>query len=105
MVLSASLALSTSAESPGTRQSKNHFWFCSHCDIQCNSDSQFDVHMISQKHKFVLEEEKRKLDTPVQVADFNNNLIDLKDDNLKKTIARSKSNFSMSKHRTITFPS
>jgi hypothetical protein len=96
MSLSTSSALSTS---------KNRFWFCSHCDITCNSDSQFDVHMISQKHKFVLEEQKRKLDTPGQVADFNNNLVDLKDENLKMNIARSKSNFSMSKHRPFAFPS
>jgi hypothetical protein len=32
---------------------KNIDWFCSICDIYCNSKSQFDVHLISQKHKIV----------------------------------------------------
>lgn len=36
-------------------------WFCEVCDIYCNSQSQFDVHMISQKHKLILEDEKERL--------------------------------------------
>lgn len=36
-------------------------WFCEVCDIYCNSQSQFDVHMISQKHKMILEDEKERL--------------------------------------------
>lgn len=37
-------------------------WHCPDCDIYCNSVSQFDVHMISQKHRFVIDEGKRKIE-------------------------------------------
>lgn len=30
---------------------RNSNWFCSTCDIYCNSQLQFDVHNLSQKHK------------------------------------------------------
>lgn len=30
---------------------KNSQWHCHVCDVYCNSQTQFDVHMISQKHK------------------------------------------------------
>lgn len=30
---------------------KNTEWYCSKCDIYCNSDLQYDVHLMSQKHK------------------------------------------------------
>ena len=29
---------------------KNSEWYCSSCDIFCNSKSQFEVHLISTKH-------------------------------------------------------
>ncbi len=30
---------------------KDDRWFCQTCDIFCNSDSQFQVHLMSTKHK------------------------------------------------------
>jgi hypothetical protein len=30
---------------------KEERWFCTKCNIYCNSDSQFQVHMMSTKHK------------------------------------------------------
>lgn len=30
---------------------KNVNWYCQKCDIYCNSEPQFEVHMMSQKHK------------------------------------------------------
>ena len=30
---------------------KNSEWHCQVCDIFCNSHAQFEVHLISQKHK------------------------------------------------------
>ena len=50
-------------------------WHCETCDIYCNSPSQFDVHMISQKHKLMLEDlrdEKLKVkDEPLDFKDFS----------------------------------
>jgi hypothetical protein len=30
---------------------KDDRWYCNHCDIFCNSDSQYQVHLMSSKHK------------------------------------------------------
>ena len=60
-------------------------WYCADCDIYCNSDSQYDVHMISQKHKLILDENKRKnqvaqANTSVRmessIDENNNNLLE-----------------------------
>ena len=32
---------------------KNLNWYCQKCDVYCNSAPQFEVHMMSQKHKIV----------------------------------------------------
>lgn len=40
---------------------KNLEWRCNECDIYCNSLSQFDVHMISQKHRMIVDEELRRV--------------------------------------------
>lgn len=78
-------------------KNKNLNWFCPDCDIFCNSESQFNVHMISQKHKFVLEEEKRKSDdTQSNAADRSEDQIETKIldvENLRQN--RLKTNFSM----------
>lgn len=85
---------------------KNAMWFCDKCDIYCNSDSQFDVHMISQKHKFVLDEETRKLEDSIQggeetntseVLDENNNLdvVKAETDNKDLVNVRGRANFSI----------
>ncbi len=40
---------------PKNYRVKSDQWFCSSCDIYCNSDLQFEVHFLSQKHKIKLE--------------------------------------------------
>ena len=73
---------------------KNADWCCETCDIYCNSQSQYDVHVISQKHKFVvrrLEEDKLTAD---QQTDENNNFIpDLNYKSLPNS--RMRTNFSL----------
>lgn len=90
---------------------KNLDWYCVDCDIYCNSESQFAVHMISQKHKLIVDENKRKLmenitndveaegkEVSMHNVDDNNNLIQ-KDLNIGKaeTIQsiRARTNFSI----------
>ncbi len=81
----------------------NILWYCPTCLVQCNSDSQFDVHMISQKHKFAVEEdETRKLKDNSSEKDTSplftqGSAEELKEDLVKKNINRNKPNFSMSK--------
>lgn len=38
---------------PKNYRVKNSQWHCKCCDIYCNSQIQFEVHLISQKHKQV----------------------------------------------------
>lgn len=89
-----------------TYRVKNLNWFCPECNIYCNSESQFDVHMISQKHKFVVDEDKRKLSAEhlqslvsEQITDENNNLIEndleIKIESEAIQSVHSKTNFSI----------
>jgi hypothetical protein len=38
---------------------KNLSWFCSICNVFCNSQLQFDMHMLSQKHEEVKERKSK----------------------------------------------
>ena len=40
---------------PKTYRTKNTEFYCKTCDIYCNGQLQFEVHMLSQKHKLVTE--------------------------------------------------
>jgi hypothetical protein len=40
---------------PKTYRTKNIEFYCKTCDIYCNGQLQFEVHMLSQKHKLVTE--------------------------------------------------
>lgn len=39
---------------------KNSEWHCQVCEIYCNSQAQFDVHLISQKHQ-MMDKKKNEL--------------------------------------------
>lgn len=72
---------------------KNAIWFCDKCEIYCNSDSQFDVHMISQKHKLVLDEETRKLEEAINIPETLTPVLDENNNDLSNVRARP--NFSI----------
>ena len=89
---------------------KNLEWRCNECDIYCNSLSQFDVHMISQKHRMIVDEELRRVKSEAAACegmdkvDENNNekvfvgdgTIKVEDQNQVED-ARSRPGFSISK--------
>jgi hypothetical protein len=49
---------------------KNNEWHCRTCSIYCNSTLQFEMHLVSQKHKIIDQEQKaRRLSTPVTTTE------------------------------------
>ena len=42
---------------------KNNEWHCQTCSIYCNSTLQFEMHLISQKHKIICLERKAGMET------------------------------------------
>lgn len=99
--LEASVVAVAGAAASKDYKIKNDQWFCDKCEIYCNSDSQFDVHMISQKHKFVLDEESRKqqlkLEQQDTVLDENNNNLEVAtaSTNGPNEVVRTRPNFSL----------
>ena len=76
---------------------KNVDWCCETCDIYCNSQSQYDVHVISQKHKFVVRKlEEDKLSAEQQTDENNNNFMVAPDLTYKSLPnSRMRTNFSL----------
>lgn len=57
---------------------KNELWHCTPCEVYCNSDTQFQVHMMSRKHKLG---KIKKLDSIEGCEEQNSSTqIDIKDE-------------------------